>query len=242
MVSRRLFVATGTVVFALGALGCPGKGAGAGAAGSAPQEAGGTEDAAAEPFEPRYPTEIAPPAGTEYPCALTPLPPGLPGIPAAERRYVDHVYTELLTAIHAKLGLLRELGSAEPDTITAAHEAYEVEVEAVLATLAAEPIPEGLEAFHADVTAALELQRTFFARASEQLAEAATTLRASARDAEALNEGWGAAWERMFTLPEGRQASKKLLAAWGHMQRRYGGWPADTKDSVYHHLCALDLF
>jgi len=26
------------------------------------------------------------------------------------------------------------------------------------------------------------------------------------------------------------------------MQARYPAWPPETRDSIYHHLCALDLF
>jgi hypothetical protein len=37
-----------------------------------------------------YPTDITPPPGTRYPCALTALPRGLPGIPEADRAYVNH--------------------------------------------------------------------------------------------------------------------------------------------------------
>jgi hypothetical protein len=37
-------------------------------------------------------------------------------------------------------------------------------------------------------------------------------------------------------------ASSRLIAAWGRMQARYPGWPSETRESIYHHLCALDLF
>jgi hypothetical protein len=45
-----------------------------------------------------------------------------------------------------------------------------------------------------------------------------------------------------YQLPEGRQASGRLVAAFGQMQARYPSWSAATRDSIYHHLCALDLF
>ncbi len=37
-------------------------------------------------------------------------------------------------------------------------------------------------------------------------------------------------------------ASARLIAAWGKMSARYPAWSAETRDSIYHHLCALDLF
>ena len=46
----------------------------------------------------------------------------------------------------------------------------------------------------------------------------------------------------VWRIPEGRQASGRLIAAWGRMQARYPQWSRETSDSVYHHLCALDLF
>jgi len=32
------------------------------------------------------------------------------------------------------------------------------------------------------------------------------------------------------------------IRAWSRMQARYPGWSSETRDSIYHHLCALDLF
>jgi hypothetical protein len=32
------------------------------------------------------------------------------------------------------------------------------------------------------------------------------------------------------------------VAAWVKMTRRYPHLPPEMRDSVYHHLCALDLF
>ena len=46
----------------------------------------------------------------------------------------------------------------------------------------------------------------------------------------------------VYAVPQGRQASAKLISAWGRMQSRYPAWATETKDSIYHHLCALDLF
>lgn len=32
------------------------------------------------------------------------------------------------------------------------------------------------------------------------------------------------------------------ISAWGRMQARYPSWSPETRDSIYHHRCALDLF
>jgi hypothetical protein len=58
------------------------------------------------PAEDAYPSDITPPAGTQYPCALTPLPRALPGIPEGDRTYVDRTYTRILRATQVKLVLL----------------------------------------------------------------------------------------------------------------------------------------
>ena len=72
--------------------------------------------------------------------------------------------------------------------------------------------------------AAIELQRAFFRKAVAARAH-------------------GTSYEQMFRIPEARQASRLLLGAWSKMARRYdGAWSAETRNSVYHHLCALDFF
>ena len=87
----------------------------------------------------------------------------------------------------------------------------------------AEPVPPGLKAFHGKLLEALTLQQTFFTKAVEASDD-------------------GQPWEAVIAIPEGKQASSLLINAWGDMQRRYPGWTPAVKDSVYHHLCALDLF
>jgi hypothetical protein len=168
-----------------------------------------------------YPRDITPPAGTRYPCALTPLPRSLPGIPESDRRYVNHVYTLLLRATQAKLVLLAAMEG--PRDVEAAHVRYREQLAEQTGRLAKESVPAGLEAFHADVGAALALQGQFF--------EAAVPARIAGRT-----------MAEVYAIPAGRTASGRLIAAWGRMQARYPGWPAETRDSVYHHLCALDLF
>ena len=179
---------------------------------------------AAEPpaaAEDVYPADITPPAGTQYPCALTALPRALPGIPEADRAYVNRTYARVLRATQAKLELLRALEEARD--LPAAHARYEETTRALAARLRAEAAPDGLAAFQEDVAQALALQQTFFARA--------VPLRQAGRG-----------MPEVYQIPEGRTASARLISAWGRMQARYPSWSAETRDSIYHHLCALDLF
>lgn len=69
------------------------------------------------PYEDWYPADITPPAGTQYPCALTALPRGLPGIPAGDRRFVNHVYSAVLKATQAKLVLLSALHGSDASAL-----------------------------------------------------------------------------------------------------------------------------
>lgn len=46
----------------------------------------------------------------------------------------------------------------------------------------------------------------------------------------------------VYAISEAHQASGKLMSAWGAMSARYPAWSEATKDSIYHHLCALDFF
>jgi hypothetical protein len=87
----------------------------------------------------------------------------------------------------------------------------------------AETPPAGLEEFRDDVVAAFEQQGAFFAKAAP--------LRRS-----------GGSMDAVMALPEGQTASARLQSAWGRMVQRYPSWDEATKDSIYHHLCALDLF
>ncbi len=170
-----------------------------------------------------YPVDITPPPGTHYPCALTALPPDLPGIPAAERQLINHVYSMVLKATQAKLVLLAALEKGqrglEPQLA-----GYLRATDEALGKIQGEPTPAGLEPFKGNVTNAIELQRAFFRKAVPA-------------------RGQGTPYQDLFRYPEARQASRLLLGAWSKMNQRYhGAWTPATKDSIYHHLCALDFF
>jgi hypothetical protein len=168
-----------------------------------------------------YPTDITPPEGTRYPCALTALPRGLPGISEADRDYLNRTYARILRATQAKLVLLKAL--EERQDLAARLERYQSALAALQGRQADDSVPVGLEPFQQDVLAALGLQQAFFSKAVP------------------LREA-GRGMDDAYRVAEGRQASSRLIAAWARMQARYPGWPAATRDSVYHHLCALDLF
>lgn len=178
---------------------------------------------AVPPGEDWYPADVAPPPGTQYPCALTALPRELPGIPAGDRRFINHVYSMLLRATQAKLVLQKALAEGQGPVLATAHGHYRRVTGDALAKIRAEPVPAGLDRFRENVTAALDLQRTAFERAVQARLD-------------------GAPAGEEYKVPEGRAASQRLIAAWTQMMQRYPDWSAEMKDSVYHHLCALDLF
>ena len=172
--------------------------------------------------EDTYPDDISPPPGLHYPCALEALPRDPVGIPPADRAYINHAYARILRATQAKLLVLDALFN-DSARIAAATARYQATTAELLARLRAESPPEGLAPFRDDVVAALALQRDFFAKAAP------------------LRNG-GGSMDAVFALAEGHAASARLQAAWGRMAARYPAWDAATKDSIYHHLCALDLF
>jgi hypothetical protein len=168
-----------------------------------------------------YPSDITPPAGTQYPCALTALPRGLPGIPEADREYVNRTYARILRATQAKLVLLKALEERQDLDVRLGR--YLSALEPLVQRQRDDGVPAGLEPFQQDVLSALALQQAFFSKAAP--------LRAA-----------GGGMDAAYRIGEGRQASSRLIAAWSRMQARYPGWPTATRDSVFHHLCALDLF
>jgi len=168
-----------------------------------------------------YPTDITPPAGTRYPCALTALPRSLPGIPEADRAYVNRTYARILRATQAKLVALKALEAGQD--MGSAVDRYLAETGALVERTKGDSAPSGLGPFQEDVAQAIALQQEFFRKA--------VPLRTAGRP-----------MADVYATPEGRQASARLIAAWGKMSARYPAWSAEARDSIYHHLCALDLF
>jgi hypothetical protein len=180
-----------------------------------------SEQRSAQTTEEPYPSDITPPPGTSYPCALTPLPRSLPGIPQGERAYINRTYTRLLRATQAKLIVLKAL-ETQADRASA-FQIYDQKISRLTDAIRNDTAPDGLQSFQADLVAALDLQRTFF------------------REGTRLRQA-GRSMEEVFNLPQGREASSRLMGAWQTMEGRYRAWDEATKDSIYHHLCALDLF
>jgi hypothetical protein len=168
-----------------------------------------------------YPSDITPPPGTAYPCALKPLPRELPGIPEPDRAYINRTYAAILRATQAKLLLLKALEERRDLRLALAR--YRDATRRLALRLGTDSPPSGLAAFQEDVLKALALQQAFFV-------QAVPVRRAGGDMAE------------VYRIPQGRQASSRLLSAWARMQARYPAWSPETKDSIYHHLCALDLF
>ncbi|MBK9144166.1 MAG: hypothetical protein IPM23_16855 [Candidatus Melainabacteria bacterium] len=168
-----------------------------------------------------YPSSIALPNGMSYHCKLTPLPQSLKGIPEGDRVYINHAYAMILRCAQAKTIMVEAL--KDKSKARAGYSKYYYSTREALEKLRAEPTPKGLETFRNQVVKAIQLQMSFFDKAST------------------LSEK-GASWGQIMAVPEGKQASSLLFAAWAQMQSRYPAWDAGTKDSVYHHLCALDLF
>jgi hypothetical protein len=133
------------------------------------------------------------------------------------------VYSMILRVTRAKLTLQKALAEGRGPALTAALAEYQRSTGDALAKIRGERAPAGLEELGADVTAAIELQRTAF----EQAVRARTA---------------GAPAGQEYKAPEARAASQKLMAAWMQMTRRYAAWTPEMRDSIYHHLCALDLF
>jgi len=168
-----------------------------------------------------YPSDITPPAGTQYPCALTPLPRALPGVPERDRAYINRTYARILRATQAKLVALEALERGSD--VAGALARYQDVTERLAGGIRTDSAPAGLDPFRDDVVQAVALQKAFFAKAGPLREE-------------------GRTMADVYRLAEGRQASGRLISAWGRMQARYPGWSAETRDSIHHHLCALDLF
>lgn len=177
---------------------------------------------AAENLSDWYPSNISPPAGLKYPCALTPLPRSLTGIPEGDRQFINHSYSMILKCLQAKLVMLADLYKDNTNH-TSAYSRYYYDTAAARTKLLNEKAPAGLEAFKRQAIAAIDMQVAFFNKATQ------------------MRNG-KSSMDEVLKIPEGRQASTMLQQAWGEMATRYPAMGSDVKDSIYHHLCALDLF
>lgn len=175
----------------------------------------------AQSYQNTYPNDITLPNGYQYPCKLTALPADLTGIPDAEKQYINHVYTQILKALQAKTIMLAALNGNSG--FAPAYSKYYSATSEARSKLLAEKVPAGLEAFRDQVIGAIDNQAHFFDKASKMRAI-------------------GKSYDEVMLLPEAHTASQMLQSAWAEMAKRYQNWTPIVKTSIYHHLCALDLF
>ena len=83
--------------------------------------------------------------------------------------------------------------------------------------------PKGLEGFKNDVINGLDKQIVFFQKSAKMRAD-------------------GKSAQDILAIPEGKAASSLYMSAWQKIETCYPGLSAPVKDSMYHHLCALDIF
>ena len=167
-----------------------------------------------------YPANTSPPAGTAYPCAFTPMPKTLDGIPPSHHRFLNHVCSLLVKAIHQRLLAHQALAAGNG----AGLETYLAATRELQKKIRDEEAPSSMRAFRDDLVAGLEGEMTAYGAAF-----------AARRSGNEAIQALGAA-------PGGREASGRLISAWQKMEARYPKWTPDVKNSLYHHLCALDIF
>lgn len=172
-----------------------------------------------------YPQSIEPPQGHRYPCNLTALPRDLKGIPATDRPYINHAFSLILACLQAKLIMIDTLaGSGGASAAKTAYTKYYAATSAARQKLLKEPVPSaGLEQFRNDVIRGVDQEVVFFQKGVS------------------VSSG-GKPFSAVLALPEGRVASGYLQSAWGKISALYPQWSPEVKDSIYHHLCALDIF
>jgi hypothetical protein len=175
----------------------------------------------AQNYQNWYPSNIAMPAGHSYPCTLTALPTNLEGVPAGDRAFINHVYAMLLQCVQAKTVMVDTLRA--DSGFVQANSVYYAKTTQARQKIMAEAVPNGLQGFRDGVVKAIDQQIQFFAKAAKARAN-------------------GTSFQEVMGYSEGRDASNLLLQAWGAMPSRYPGMSPAVKDSMYHHLCALDLF
>lgn len=169
-----------------------------------------------------YPQSIALPANHRYPCTLNPLPRDMTGIPKNERLYVDHSFTLLLKMLQARIIMFDTVSWDNQQYQSAYKTYYSNTVSARQKFLQITP-PKGLEGFRNDVVNGLDKQIIFFQKA--------TKMRTDGKSAQDI-----------MSIPEGKMASNLYISAWQKISTHYPQLSTTVKDSMYHHLCALDIF
>lgn len=167
-----------------------------------------------------YPGDQAPPEGTAYACPLTPLPDILSGIPATDVQFIDAIYALILKAIYEKLLLIKALESSQQQTVLAKYLANSTDLQSEIAMIQAPNV--NMKAFKESMLRVLSLQRTFF---KKLIAQDST---------EPVSE-------KMKRIPERKEISATLKAAWKLTRKTYPNISSAVRDSLFNHLCALDI-
>ena len=176
---------------------------------------------AATGFKNWYPNDITPPKGTKYPCALTALPRDLVGVPEEDKRFINHTYALILRAVQYKLLVMRDLGTRnEAKTFRV----YARESQKLRENIKMQVAPNAkMKKFQKAVVKAISLQMVFFQKVIKR------------KDIPVIAQ-------RFSAIQEGRQASNLLKEAWQDTIGSYPSLSPAVKKSLYHHLCALDVF
>lgn len=169
-----------------------------------------------------YPQSISLPANHKYPCTLNPLPRDLTGIPQNEKLYVDHSFSLLLKMLQAKI-VMFDTVSWDNQQYQSAYSTYYSNTVSARQKFLQIATPKGLEGFRNDVVNGLDKQIVFFQKAAKMRTE-------------------GKSAQDVLAIPEGKIASSLFISAWQKIAARYPNMSPPVKDSMYHHLCALDIF
>jgi hypothetical protein len=170
-----------------------------------------------------YPASIEPPPGHHYPCKLQALPRHLPGIDSTDHTFINHIFSMILQCLRAKLVMIDTLYLPDKN-YDAAYSSYYAQTIDARRRIVSEPEPPKLKGFKEDLIRALDSQMVFFQKAV------------------ALKKQGGSI-EKILEIEEAKKASSLLMSAWSKISAQYGkSWDPAVKDSIYHHLCALDVF
>ncbi len=174
-------------------------------------------------YEDWYPNklEVVGANGATYSTVLIPLPKALSGITDGDKRYVNHVFATLLKIVQAKQEMWQALVNNQH--VKKAFEKYNKVTGKALQKIHEEPLPKKLQPFESYLDSAVKLQANFFRKAVK--------LRTP-----------NSSMEPVLKIPEAQIVSKRIQNAWEQMEKTYPSWSDDTRESIYCHLHAVDLF
>lgn len=169
-----------------------------------------------ETFTSVYPKDTTPPQGTRYPCAFTPLPKDMKGIPAYHHKFMDGFCALLVQGIHARLRAELALYRARQKKTTdeESARAYQEKVDELVTKLSGLTPPSTLKKLPGQVARALALQKEIYLQALK-----------------------GGDLDRQ----KHSQSGSLLRGAWNTVDRRFPKKSPAVKKSLFHHFCALDI-